>query len=380
MAAAAMLAGLLYSQRQSAVVRVSGFIEADDIRLGSRIGGRVKMVHVQEGARVAAGDLLIELEPFDLTAKLAQAESNLAAQQALLSKMESGLRPEEIAQAQAHFDNLNATLAKLVAGPRREEIDAARAYFDLAQAHLNRAKKSHERAVDLFNHDAKAITREDFDAAVEELQTAESTLQARRQELQLLIDGTRSEDIAAAKAATAEAKASLELAQKGYRQEEITQTRAAVQAAQAAVAAIEAQLQELQIHATVNGIVDALEMQPGDLIPPNGPVLTLLDVDHLWLRAYIPENQLFWQPGDEVEVTVDSFPGKRLKGTISFIAAQGEFTPRNVQTPEERAKQVFRIKVQLPADAGLRVGMGADLWLDNRGSQRKTTAGAPLRE
>ncbi len=371
---AALLAALLYSQRGPSSVQVSGFIEADDIRLGSRVGGRVKSVFVREGQRVQAGDVLVELEPHDLQARMNEAEARLAAQKANVDRLEAGLRPEEVAQVQARMDRLSSKVEMLVAGARPEEIETARAWLTLAEAQAERAKKTHARAMDLFNRDARTITREDVDKAIEDLHVAESTIQARQEQLQLLTKGTREEEVAAARAELAEAKAALDLAKKGYRKEELQQAQAEMRATEAALAAIQVQMRELKIVANIAGTVDALELQPGDLVSPNSPVLTLLDLENLWLRAYIPEDQLSWQPGDTVEVSVDGFPNQRIQGTISFIAGQSEFTPRNVQTPEERAKQVFRIKVKLPSQAGLRVGMGADLWLP-RVREKKTTAG-----
>ena len=369
---AALLAGLLYSQRKPSSVQVSGFIEADDIHLGSRVGGRVKSVLVREGQRVQAGEVLVELEPHDLQARLNEAEAKLAAQKANVDRLEAGLLPEEVAQVQARMDRLSSKVEMLVAGARPEEIETARAWLTLAEAQADRAKKTHARAMDLFNRDARTITREDVDKAIEDLHVAESTIQARQEQLQLLTKGTREEEVAAARAELAEAKAALDLAKKGYRKEELQQAQAEMRATEAALAAIQVQMHELKIVANVAGTVDALELQPGDLVAPNSPVLTLLDLENLWLRAYIPEDQLSWQPGDAVEVSVDGFPNQRIQGTISFIAGQGEFTPRNVQTPEERAKQVFRIKVKLPSQAGLRVGMGADLWLPPAREKRAT--------
>ena len=102
-----------------------------------------------------------------------------------------------------------------------------------------------------------------------------------------------------------------------------------------------------------------------ELAPANAPVITMTDTRRLWVRAYVPEDMLSIAAGQRVAVSVDSFPDERFAGHIGFIARQAEFTPGNVQTPEDRSKQVFRIKVFL--DEGLdrlRPGMAADVWLD----------------
>ena len=124
-------------------------------------------------------------------------------------------------------------------------------------------------------------------------------------------------------------------------------------------------LQELKIRAPGPAVIESLDLQPGDLVGLNVPVMALVDHSNLWVRAYVPENRLNIQLGQAVEVSTDSYPGERFPATITFIARQAEFTPGNVQTPEERSKQVFRIKVDL--DEGLdvlRPGMSADVLFD----------------
>ena len=155
----------------------------------------------------------------------------------------------------------------------------------------------------------------------------------------------------------------------GSRAEDIEQAEAAVAAAAAALEAIKTQRAELEVKSPVAGIVDAVDLQPGDLVAANAPVLSVIDTSHLWVRAYVAENRLHLKLGDQVPVTVDSFPKERFTGEVTYISRQAEFTPSNVQTPEERSKQVFRIKVTLKDGAGkLRPGMAADVWLD--GSKR----------
>jgi multidrug resistance efflux pump len=186
--------------------------------------------------------------------------------------------------------------------------------------------------------------------------------------LALLNEGTRSEEIAEARARLAEAEHAWQLLQGGYRPEEIAEARAAVDAATAAVEAGRRQLDELRIVAPLDGTVEAVELQPGDLVGANAPVISLMDTLHLWVRAYVPENRLNLGIGQELPITVDSFPHERFRGRITFIARQAEFTPGNVQTPEERSKQVFRVKLTLLDGLDrLLPGMSADVWLDEAG-------------
>lgn len=351
---------LFVQQQRSGPFEVSGFIEADEIRIGSRVGGRVAAVHVEEGQAVTQGDPLVELEPFDLLERRAEAAAQWRQAQAVHEKLSAGFRAEEIAQAQARVDQLAAALEEAINGPREQEIKAAAADLDLARAELERAESSFQRISKL--KEENATTQEQFDRALADLQTARARVRERSENLALLKEGTRAEEIAAARARLAEAKEALALMQNGYRDEEIAEAYAAVQAAEASLRVIDAQIEELTIEAPVDGRVEAVELQPGDLVGANTPVLSLMDLNRLWVRAYVPEDRLDVQIGQPVTVTVDSYPGEQFRGEITFVAREAEFTPRNVQTPEERSRQVFRIKVTLLEGLDrLRPGMSADI-------------------
>ncbi len=361
---ASVLYGLLiYSQRRTGPRRVSGFIEADEIRVGSRVGGRVSRVHVAEGAEVAAGDLLVELEPYSLLERRAEAKAQLGQRLSDYQRLSAGFRKEEQQQAAARVEQFEAELEKLKNTPRPEELEATRQDVEQARAQYDLARVDHDRIEQLF--EKQATSQDRFDRAESELRVAKASLESRRQRLLLLQGEPRPEDIAAATARLKEAHEASNLVHNGYRAEEVAQAKAAVDAAQAAVSIVEKELQELAIKAPSNAIVEAVDLQPGDLIGANVPALSLLDRGRLWVRAYVSENHLDLKFGQPVWVTVDSFAGKVFEAHVSFVSREGEFTPRNIQTPEERSKQVFRIKVTL--DAGLdrlRPGMSADVWFE----------------
>ena len=358
-----LVGALWWSQERSDALTVSGFVEADQIRLGSRIGGRVGVVHVKEGDRVEAGATLLELEPFDLVEQRAGAAAALAGARAELGRQESGLRSEEVARARARRDGLTAQLERLVNGPRDQELATGRKWVELAVAELEFATIEEARARKL--HESGVESAELLDRALTSRRVAQATLAVRREELALLEEGTRKEDLAAMRAELAEAAAALALAEQGYRREEIEQARAAVAAAEATLAAVDRRLEELAIRAPVAGLVEAITLRPGDLVGANAPALSLLDPSRLWVRAYVPEGRLRLVIGQEVTLRVDPFPDETFRGRVSFIARDAEFTPGNVQTPEERSKQVFRIKVDLLEGLDrLRPGMSADVMLD----------------
>lgn len=358
-----LLGALVYSQLRTEPLKVSGFIEADEIRLGSRVGGRVMHVKAYEGQQAVAGDVMVELEPFDLHERRSEAIAMLAQRRAVYEKLKAGFRAEEIGEAKARRDQLAANLEKLQNGPREEEITAARAQLTLADAELKLAKVEQQRVEDLYGRNASTL--EELDRANTVLRTAQSTVDVRSAELQLLEKGTRPEEIAQAKASVDEAEQIFALRRNGYRSEEIAEAEAAVDASQATLDAIEKQIAELTITTPVNGVVEAIELQPGDLIAMNAPALSLIDTSHLWVRTYVPEDALNIKIGQPVTVTVDAFPGRKFRGEVTFVARDAEFTPDNVQTPEDRSKLVFRVKVNLVEGLDvLRAGMAADVWLD----------------
>jgi multidrug resistance efflux pump len=356
---------LLYSQSRKEPLHVSGFIEADEIRVGSRLGGRVKEVAVTDGAVVEPGQILVRLEEFDLFEQQAQAEAELLARRAELKRLEAGFRDEEIGQAAARVERLKQKLKALEDGPRSEELGAARARQEFAQAQVDLARSTHERNLALIQRDKGAVTREALDRSTEELRAAQANKEVRDQELQLLERGTRQEDILAAKAELDEASQAWQLTRNGFRREDKEQAKAAVSAAQAAVDVLKSHREELEVKSPTAGVVEAIDLREGDLVAPNAPVLSIMDTSRMWVRAYVPENQLGLKLGQYLRVTVDSFPRESFEGELIFIARQAEFTPSNVQTPEERSKQVFRIKVLLRTGLDkLRPGMAADIWLE----------------
>lgn len=365
----ALLALVVYSKWNPAPPRASGFIEADEIRLGSRVGGRVSVVHVQEGQEVAAGTVLVELEPYDLLEREKEIELSLVRHEAAYQRFLAGFRDEEKAQAKAKLDQLQARLDLLSAGPRKQEIEAARGRLTLAEAAKRLAEQGFQRLLKLAG--SNATSQQELDAAREAMEAASANEIVRQQELELLEAGTREEELREAAARVEEARQGWQLMQHGYRSEEIEQAKASRDAAQATLAAIRRQKEELSIKSPIDGTVEALDLQPGDMVAPGAPVLSMLDRNKLWVRTYIPQNRVAVQVGHRVRLTVDSYPNEPFEGVVTFVARQAEFTPSNVQTPEERSKQVFRIKVGIENQRDLlRPGMMADVWLDQIGEDK----------
>jgi multidrug resistance efflux pump len=332
--AAGILGWLILQQRAPTALIVSGFIEADEVRVGSRVGGRVSEVLVEEGQRVSAGAPLYRLDPFDLRETLAEARARREAAQAELDRLRAGYRSEEIEQARAKRERTQAALDRLLAGPRAAEIEIARQELNRARAILEWAASEHER---LSNLQARA------DAAPVELNVASRTLKtsttevaAAEQQLALLLEGSRKEDIAEAQSALRDAEQALQLLESGFRKEDVARAAAQLAAADAAVAGIETRLAETTVTSPCDCVVEATDLRPGDLVAANAPTISLLDSSALWVRAYVPEARLAEAAiGKVVRAQVDSFPNESFTGRIAFVARDAEFTPRNVQTPEE---------------------------------------------
>ena len=345
---------------------ISGIIEADDIHVGSKVGGRVLKVAVKEGQAVKAGDTLVLLEPRDLDAALAGAQASLRQADAKLALLNAGYRKEEIEQAEAAVRQAQAELDQQISGPRQQEIAQGAADWQAAKAQAENARKFLTRMDDLAKREL--IAKQELDDALTKADEAEQKMTSARQRYDLLLAGTRKEEVERARQRWAEADAKRRQLRAGFRKEEVTQAKSEMEAARARLEQIQTQLDEMVIKAPVDALVEALDLQPGDLVGAGKPVATLLRTGSLWVRAYLPEARLgSVQPGLKVKVRVDSFPDKDFSGTVRRVHRQGEFTPRNIQTHEERVLQVFQVEVVIDdGEILLRPGMSADVTIANR--------------
>ncbi|MBI5863520.1 MAG: HlyD family efflux transporter periplasmic adaptor subunit [Planctomycetes bacterium] len=354
---------LAWSQRGGGPAMVSGYLEAHDIRLGSRVGGRVQSVAAEEGQAVKAGDVLVRLDPYDLNERLAEAQASRAAQAARLARLEAGSRTEEKDQARAMRDRYEAAFNKLKSGTRPTELQIARDKLAVVEADERKAAYDYEKFQGLASRNE--ATADELAEKTRAYDAARARAAQARDELKLAEEGPRTEDIAEAAALLANAKAALAMAEAGPRSEEIAEARAMLAAADGRVSSLQRQIAELEIRAPGDGVIEALTLRPGDLVAPNAPVLSMIDSSSLWVRAYVPQNRVGLKIGQTLTVRVDAFPDRKFTGRVTYVASQAEFIPSNAQTPEERSKQVFRIKVELSDGRELlRPGMAADVILE----------------
>jgi HlyD family secretion protein len=335
-------------RRDSALVG-SGTVEARDIRVGSKVGGRIDKVLVREGERVESGQTLITFDDQELLASLDQSR-------AAAEKAKRGFRPEEIAEARAAAAEAKADYELRVNGYRKEDIAAARSDVDRAAADEVRARLDFERYEALAQKDL--VSKQQRDTAEANWKMALAQQQNYQHKLDELARGYRPEEIASAEAHYRETQATLDKFERGNRPED-------VDLAKAAYAYDQARFRERQVVAPSAAIVEVLDVRPGDIISPNTPVATLLEQDQIYVRIYIPETELGRvELGQKAEVRVDSFPKTVFEGVVEQINQQAEFLPRNVQTREERVHQVFGVKIRINDPAGhVLAGMAADVKL-----------------
>jgi HlyD family secretion protein len=327
----------------------SGTVEARNIRVGSKVGGRIDKILVREGDSVQPGQVLMSFDDKELQAALEQSR-------AAAEKSQRGYRPEEIAEARAAAAQAKADYEQRRNGYRVEDIAAAKADLERAKADEVRTHLDFDRYDALAKNDL--ISKQQRDTAEANWKMALAQQDNAQHKLDQLQRGYRPEEIASAEARYRQTQATLEKLEHGNRREDI-------ELAKAAYAYDEARYRERQVVAPSAATVEVLDVRPGDIIAPNTPVATLLERDQIYVRIYIPETEIGRiRIGQKGEVRVDSFPNVVFDGVVEQINQQAEFLPRNVQTREERVHQVFGVKVRINDTAGrVLAGMAADVKL-----------------
>ncbi len=342
----------------------SGTIETREIHVGSKVGGRITEALVQEGQEIQAGQTIARFDIADVEARRLQAEARIAQQQARLERLERGARPEEKAQARAATETARANLEAIRNWPRPEEIEQARASLAAAEADLNDAEVSFQRASRLYS--TGDASKQELDSARFRSDNARARRDAEKKRLDLLLNGSRKEDIRAAEERFRQAQEAERLVFAGPRAEEIADARAQLAEAEARLQEIKVQIAEGEVKSPANAVVEVLPVRPGDLVAPNQTIARLLEKDQIYIRVYVPEPQLgLIKVGQKARIKVDSFPDRAFDGVIEQINTQGEFTPRNVQSRNERNHLVFGVKVRIDNREGLlKPGMAADVTLE----------------
>ena len=287
---------------------LSGNIEAHESLVSFKVQGRVVELPIEEGQSIQAGALLARLDNDDYKQRVLTDEASVRIRQ--------------------------SNLALTLAGTREQEIKAAQQTMLDAQADMQQKKLDSDRAQRLFSEGV--ISAQEHDLADTALKRSQATFQAAQQKYNEALEGSRKEDIAIAQANLKEANANLGVSR--------------------------VNLDYTVLRAPTAGVITVRQAELGEVVVPGTPVVTLADLDHIWLRAYIAESDLGRIRWDQdATITTDTYPGKQYHGRISFIASDAEFTPKSVQTYKERVTLVYRVKIDINnADHELKPGMPAD--------------------
>ena len=329
--AAAIAAGIYYYPRLTRKpvaangLTLSGNIEAHESLVGFKVAGRIVDLPVEEGQQVQQDALLARLENADYRQKVRIDEASVRVRE--------------------------SNLALSLAGTREQEVRASHQTLLDAQADLDEKKIDSDRAEKLYEKDE--VSAQDRDLAATALKRAQAAYRATQQRYNEALEGSRKEDIAIARANLNEAHADLGLSR--------------------------VNLGYTILRAPSTGVITVREAELGEVVSPATPVVTLADLDHIWLRAYIAETDLgriHW--GQEATITTDTYAGKQYHGRISFISSTAEFTPKSVQTYKERVTLVYRIKIDIDnPNHELKPGMPADAQIDlSPASESARPAGA----
>ncbi len=317
--ACVVLAGC-QEEAPSDAVRVSGHVEATEVQVAPEVGGRLLDLRVGEGDRVTAGSLIAQLDVRDIDLQIGRARAERAAADAQVRVLEAGSRIEDIRQAQAQVDAASADAAAAEAERRSAEMDLQR-FEALLKANAGSQKQ---------RDDAQARVN----VARERERGAADRIRAAREVVARLQAGSRREDIDAA--------------------------RARVSVVDAQLAQLEKTRTDATVTAPVTGIVTQKLTDAGEMVAPRMPLLVITDLDHAWANLFVPE-PLMPRVAIGQAATVLTDAGDRVEGKVTFISPQAEFTPRNVQTADERSKLVYRIKVSVDNSGGvLKQGMPVD--------------------
>jgi len=338
-------------------IPVSGNIELTEVDISFKVPGKLIQRTVDEGDFVKKGQLIARIDRDQMDRQKArdvasvssagfqiqQSRTSIAYQEASL-EADIELKRAELKAAQAHLD-------ELVAGSRPQEIQEAHASVSDAQAQFDQAKLDWDRAQTLFKNDD--ISKSQFDQFRARFDSTKAMLKQAQERLALSVEGPRKEQIEYARAQVAQAQAAVKLSQANRlevkrRREDLDQRRADMDRAQQQVAITNTQIDDTEVFSPVDGVVLVKSAEVGEVLAAGSTVVTIGDIQHPWLRAYIGEKDLGRvKIGSKAKVTSDSFPGKAYWGRVSFISSEAEFTPKQIQTQEERVKLVYRIKVEV---------------------------------
>jgi len=374
LAAAALIVLLAlrpWSGSSDGSIRLSGNIEMIEVKVSFKISGKLAERLVEEGDAVEKGAVVARLDQAQLLHQRDQARAALQAAESQLVQLKTAIDYQratlaaQLEERRAAVEVARAQLAELEAGSRPQEIERARARLEQARTEFERARNDFERIEAL--HRTGDISRAYYDQVRARFEAARAQMRQAAEALALVEEGPRKETIESMRARLEQAKAALRVTdalrlELRRREQELDLRRAEVERARAQLALIESQLEDTVARSPVSGIVLAKAAEPGEVVAAGTTIVTIADVARPWLRGYVTERDLGRvRLGARAVLRTDSFPGKLYEGRVSFIASEAEFTPKQIQTPEERVKLVYRTKIEVDnPNQELKLNMPAD--------------------
>jgi HlyD family secretion protein len=350
----------------------SGHIEVTEVDMSFRLQGHVARLLVDEGARVKKGDVLAELDQEPIRERRDQAAAAVrefeakVASLSLSTNIRQDVLDAEVKKAQAAVSAADARYQSLRTGSREEEIAEAAAARDKARTEWENRMADFKRIKDLY--EGKNVSASQYDNALTGAEASRAAYLAAEERYKLVKAGPRKEAVMEGKANLAGSGAALSAAEAGTREVEkmkldLKALHSQLDQARAALAIAEDDLRKSTLYAPFDAFVTVKDTEEKEFVQPGTPVVTLVDLDEVWVKTYVPETQLgSVRLGQEADVLSDTFPAKVYRGKVTFISPEAEFTPKNVQTKEERVKLVYRIKVRLMnPNQELKAGMPVDV-------------------
>jgi HlyD family secretion protein len=363
----ASVVSFAYFFPHQSALKLSGEVEAKEIRNASRFGGRVKKILVKEGQNVKRGDLLILFDDAELQAKIADAKATLSqalAQEQLLAK---GADLGQVRQAGASVQQAQERLKMISSGARPDEMTQVQSKVHEAEIQYRQAQQTADNAKAML--DEGIISKQKYDTLQSATDAAKSDLQSAQAALHLSKSGGRPEERQVAAAQLSAARAQYGQVLRGARPEEMSIASSNVEKARSALQGLQAQTEETRIRAPFAGYISVIGVTEGELVPPGRAVISVLDYSHLWTDVYVPESKLALVGlGKPVTVRAKSYKGSEFNGRVALINPKSEFIP-NSGGDSSSEESTFRVKVSVEGkDQGsqtqLYPGMKVDVYFN----------------
>ena len=297
------------NKKDDRVIVLSGNVEVTEVDLGFKTSGRITDLLAEEGQRIIKGEQVAMIDNAELESLVSQNMASLSEAIARFEELRAGSRPQEIQKAQENVKSAEAELVKV--------------------------RKDYERADTLYKNGV--VSASYFDSAKSAYEIRSAQYKSALEHLSLVKEGPRKEEIRAAEQRVQQWKAALRVS--------------------------EERLRDTVIYAPLTGVILKKNCESGETIAPGIPVYTIGDLENPWIRVYVKEDKLgLVKLGQKAEITTDSYPNKKYEGSVTYISSEAEFTPKTVQTQEERVKLVFGVKVSVRNEnQELKPGMPADV-------------------